>query len=42
MSKKKCEAKDYERPENAKFTCKKCGRESQKEEKICKPVKLTN
>ena len=42
MSKKKCEEKDYEKPENAKYACKKCGRNAKKEDKICKPVKLNN
>jgi hypothetical protein len=42
MSKKKCEEKDYEKPDNAKFTCRKCGRSAKKEEKVCKPVKLNN
>lgn len=42
MSKKKCEDKDYKKPENPKFVCQKCGRESKKEDKVCKPVKLNN
>ena len=42
MSKKKCEEKDYEKPENAKYAYKKCGRNAKKEDKICKPVKLNN
>jgi hypothetical protein len=42
MGKKKCEVKDYEAPENPKFECKKCGRQSKKEEKVCKPVKIKN
>jgi hypothetical protein len=42
MGKKKCEEKDYEKPENPKYACKKCGRVSKKEEKICKPIKLNH
>ena len=42
MGKKKCQEKDYVIPSNPKYTCKKCGREGKKEEKICKPVKLNN
>ena len=42
MSKKKCEVKDYEKSENEKYVCKKCGRGAKKEDKICKPVKLNN
>jgi len=42
MGEKKCEQKGYERPENPKYECKKCGRAAKKEGKICKPVKIAN
>jgi hypothetical protein len=42
MSKKKCEKKDYEKPEYPVYECKKCGRASRKEDKLCKPVHLNN
>jgi hypothetical protein len=42
MTKKKCEKKEYEKPEKPNFECRKCGRASKKEDKLCKPVKLTN
>lgn len=40
MSKKSCENKDYEKPVNAKFECKKCGRKALKEKQVCKPKEL--
>ncbi len=40
MSKKRCEKKDYEKPEVAKFECKKCGRYSVKEKQVCKPKEV--
>jgi hypothetical protein len=42
MGKKKCDDKEYEKPEHPKYECKKCGRASKKEEKVCKPVKISN
>lgn len=41
MGKKKCEEKAYEAPENPNYVCRKCGRVSKKEEKVCKPVKIS-
>jgi len=40
MSKKRCEKKDYEKPEAPKFECKKCGRLSIKEKQVCKPKEV--
>jgi hypothetical protein len=40
MSKKRCEQKDYEKPETPKFECKKCGRKAVKEKQVCKPKEI--
>jgi len=40
MTKKRCEKKDYEQPEVAKFECKKCGRKAKKEKQVCKPKEI--
>lgn len=40
MTKKRCEKKDYEKPEKPNYECKKCGRLSKKEEQVCKPEKV--
>jgi ubiquitin len=42
MGKKKCDEKDYEKPKNPKFECKKCGRAAKKEENVCKSLKISN
>lgn len=40
MSKKLCKKEeDYKIPETPKIKCKKCGRLSDKKDKVCKPVK---
>jgi hypothetical protein len=40
MSKKRCEQKDYEKPEVPKFECKKCGRKAVKEKQVCRPKEI--
>ena len=40
MAKKRCEKKDYEKPEEAKYECKKCGRQAVKEKQVCKPKEV--
>jgi len=40
MTKKRCEKKDYEKPEAPKFECKKCGRKANKEKQVCKPKEI--
>lgn len=40
MSKTQCKKEDYTEPENPKYVCKRCGRKSKKEEKVCKPQKI--
>jgi len=40
MTKKRCEKKDYEKPEEPKFECKKCGRKALKEKQVCKPKEI--
>jgi len=37
MTKKRCEKKDYVKPEAPKYECRKCGRQSIKEKQVCKP-----
>lgn len=40
MSKKQCKNDNYEKPENPKFRCKKCGRLAKKKEQLHKPSKI--
>lgn len=42
MSKMACEKKDFRDSEDPKFQCKKCGARVKKEDKICKPKKLSH
>lgn len=37
---KECNKKDYEKPEKAKYRCKKCERLTKKEDNVCKPKKI--
>jgi hypothetical protein len=37
MPKKRCEKKVYEKPEDPKFECGKCGRKALKKKQVCKP-----
>jgi len=37
MPKKRCKKEGYEKPEEPKFECKKCGRTAMKEKQVCKP-----
>jgi hypothetical protein len=40
MTKKRCKKEDYEKPSEAKFECKKCGRRGMKEKQVCKPKEI--
>jgi hypothetical protein len=40
MTKTQCKKDDYKEKDDAKYLCKRCGRTSKKEEKVCKPKKL--
>ncbi len=42
MSKKACKKKDFEDKENPKYKCKKCGAKVKKEDKVCKPKKISS
>ncbi len=37
MAKTRCQKKHYKKPEDAKYECKKCGRQARKEKQVCKP-----
>jgi transcription initiation factor TFIIIB Brf1 subunit/transcription initiation factor TFIIB len=37
--KKHCKLKKVEKDDNAKFVCKKCGSNDNKEKHLCKPIK---
>jgi len=39
MAKKMCSIEKYEKPEDPKFKCKKCGRYAKKSDQLCKPNK---
>ncbi len=41
MSKKACKKKDFHDKEDPKYSCKKCGAKVKKEDKVCKPKKIS-
>jgi rRNA maturation endonuclease Nob1 len=41
MSKTACKKKKYKVPDNPKYYCKKCGSKAKKEDKVCKPKKIS-
>lgn len=41
MSKKACKKKDFEDKNDPHFECKKCGAKVKKEDKVCKPRKIS-
>lgn len=41
MSKKACKKKDFEDKNDPRFECKKCGAKVKKEDKVCKPKKIS-
>lgn len=41
MSKKACKKKDFEDKSDPHYECKKCGVKVKKEDKVCKPKKIT-
>jgi len=42
MSKKACKTKGFENKEDARYECKRCGAQVRKEEKVCKPKKVSD
>ncbi len=41
MSKKACKKKDFEDKNDPRFECKKCGAKVKKEDRVCKPKKIS-
>jgi len=41
MSKKACKKKDFEDKNDPHFECKKCGAKVKREDKVCKPRKIS-
>lgn len=39
-SEKCCDDKDYKKPKDPKFECKKCGCKTTKSKNVCKPKKI--